>query len=64
MACQPLDSKRKRTIVVRPPGGNKQDIIAPIHEEPNDHGDDGEMAGSEDKWDELADKYEDLERKV
>ena len=64
MVCKPLVSKRKRDGVVRPSNGNEQDIIAPIEEEFDDFDDGSETAEMEDKWDELANKYEDLEKKV
>ena len=64
MACKPLVSQRKREVAVKPSRSDKQDIIAPVNRELDDFGDGSEEAEIENKWEELADKHEDLERKV
>lgn len=69
MACKPLDSGRKRATVVRPPRDNTKGTIAPLIEdlvdlEDEERNSDGGVAETDDKWEELANKYENLEKKV
>jgi hypothetical protein len=64
MACKPLVSRRERDVVVSPSSDSQQEIIAPVNEEFDDLDGDSEVAETEDHWEELADKYEDLEKKV
>ena len=56
MACKPLISKSERDNAVRPPRGNYPDIIAPVDNEPGDLDGEKEMAGEQNKWEELANK--------
>ena len=65
MACKTLISKSERDKAVRPPRGNYPDIIAaPVNNEKGDLDGEDEMAGEQDKWEDLVNKYEDLEAKV
>ena len=64
MACTTSISKREKEIIIRPPRNNDPDILAPINNEFGDLDGDNETAETQDEWEELADKCEDLENRI
>ena len=69
MACKPLDPRRKRAKSVRPPENDARGIIAPLDDDlgdlkVEDQVSDGGVVETNDKWEELANKYETLEKQV
>ena len=64
MACEPLVSERNRAEATRPPRSDSPEMIAALNNKFGDLDGDSEMAETQGKWEELADKYELLEEKV
>ena len=69
MAGESLIQKRKRDLAVSPTKQNAEDIIALVSDglgdlDKNSEDEHEQMADADGEWEKLADKYEDLEKKV